>query len=82
MEYFAYCKGCKKHLCPFCVGNHLIIPKKKHDIAFLGNLIPSNDEITKAKERLNERISLTKKIIEKIDRIKKASQASCKANIA
>ena len=70
MEYFAYCKGCKKHLCPFCVGNHLTIPKKKHDIAFLGNLIPSNDEITKAKERLNERISLTKKIIEKIDRIK------------
>jgi len=48
----------------------LTIPKKKHDISFLGNLIPSEDDILKSKEKLNERISLTKKIIEKIEQVK------------
>ena len=70
MEYFAYCKGCKKHLCPFCVGNHIKIPKKKHDITFLGNITPSKNDISESKKNLNERISLTKKIIEKIENVK------------
>ena len=70
MEYFAYCKVCKKHLCPFCVGNHIKIQKKKHDIAFLGNMIPSKNDISQAQNNLNDRISLTKKIIEKIERVK------------
>ena len=28
LEYFAYCKACKIHLCPLCVGNHLKLKKK------------------------------------------------------
>ena len=70
LEYFAYCKICKKHLCPFCAGNHLKIPTKKHDIVFLGNMTPSKEDITEIKNNLNERISSTKKLIEKIDGVK------------
>ena len=70
LEYFAYCKGCKKHLCPFCIGNHLKIPKKKHDIVFLGNITPSQEDITETKNNLSERITLTNKLIEKIEKVK------------
>ena len=70
MEYFAFCKECKKHLCPFCIGNHLKIPKKKHDIAFLGNLTPSRDDISKAKKNLTVHMTLIEKIIEKIEKVK------------
>ena len=70
LEYFAYCKLCKKHLCPLCIGNHLKIKKKKHDIIFLGNLSPSEEEINEAKKNLNERIVIINKIIEKINKIK------------
>lgn len=72
LDYFAYCKGCKIHLCPFCVGNHLKTPKKniKHDIVFLGNITPSENDISEAKESLKSRISLINKLIEKIERVK------------
>ena len=70
LEYFAFCKKCKKHLCPFCIGNHLKIPKKNHDIAFLGSITPSNEELSEVKNKLKEYISSTNKIIEKIERVK------------
>ena len=70
LEYFAYCKKCKIHLCPFCIGNHLKIKKKKHDIIFLGNITPSEEEIKEAEILLNENTKITNKIIEKIDKIK------------
>jgi len=72
LDYFAYCKGCKIHLCPFCVGNHLKTQKKnqKHDIVFLGNITPSEEEILETKKNLNERVTLINKLIEKIERVK------------
>ena len=72
LDYFAYCKGCKIHLCPFCVGNHLKTQKKnqKHDIVFLGNITPSEEEILETKKNLNERVILINKLIEKIERVK------------
>ena len=72
LDYFAYCKGCKIHLCPFCVGNHLKTQKKnqKHDIAFLGNITPSEEEILETKKNLNERVTLINKLVEKIERVK------------
>ena len=72
LDYFAYCKGCKIHLCPFCVGNHLKTQKKnqKHDIVFLGNITPSEEEILEMKKNLNERVTLINKLIEKIERVK------------
>ena len=72
LDYFAYCKGCKIHLCPFCVGNHLKTQKKnqKHDIVFLGNMTPSEEEILEMKKNLNERVTLINKLIEKIERVK------------
>ena len=72
LDYFAYCKGCKIHLCPFCVGNHLKTQKKnqKHDIVFLGNITPSEEEILGTKKNLNERVTLINKLIEKIERVK------------
>ena len=72
LDYFAYCKGCKIHLCPFCVGNHLKTQKKnqKHDIVFLGNITPSEEDILETKKNLNERVTLINKLIEKIERVK------------
>ena len=72
LDYFAYCKGCKIHLCPFCIGNHLKTQKKnqKHDIVFLGNITPSEEEILETKKNLNERVTLINKLIEKIERVK------------
>ena len=72
LDYFAYCKGCKIHLCPFCVGNHLKTQKKnqEHDIVFLGNITPSEEDILETKNNLNERVTLINKLIEKIERIK------------
>ena len=72
LDYFAYCKGCKIHLCPFCVGNHLKTQKKnqKHDIVFLGNITPSKEDILETKKNLNERVTLINKLIEKIERVK------------
>ena len=70
LEYFAYCKLCKKHLCPLCIGNHLKNKKKKHDIVFLGNIIPTDEEIEEAKKNVEERVILNNKIIDKIEKIK------------
>ena len=70
LEYFAYCKLCKIHLCPLCIGNHLKSKKKNHDIVFLGNIIPSDEEIEEVKKNLDERIIINNKIIEKIEKIK------------
>ena len=72
LDYFAYCKACKIHLCPFCVGNHLKIQKKnlKHDIAFLGNITPSKEDILETKQKLNERVTLVNNLIEKIESVK------------
>ena len=70
LEYFAYCKACKIHLCPFCVGNHLKIPKKKHEIIFLGNMTPSDEDILEVKKNMNERIKLNNELIEKIENVK------------
>ena len=70
MEYFAFCKECKKHLCPFCIGDHLKISNKMHDIIFLGNLTPSKEDILKSKKNLNEHKTIIGKIIEKIEKVK------------
>lgn len=70
LEYFAYCKACKIHLCPLCVGNHLKLKKKNHDIIFLGNLAPSDEDIEEAKKSLNDRINADFEIIKKIEKIK------------
>ena len=70
LEFFAYCKKCKMHFCPFCIGNHLKISQNKHDIVFLGNITPSQEDISEAKINLSERVTLTNKIIEKIEKAK------------
>ena len=70
LEYFTYCKACKIHLCPLCVGNHLKLKKKNHDIIFLGNLTPSDEDIEEAKKNLNDRIKSNSDIIKKIEKIK------------
>ena len=71
LEYFAYCKMCKIHLCPLCIGNHLKKKTKKHEIIFLGNIIPTEEEIEEANENLKKREMITNKIIEKIDNLQK-----------
>ena len=70
LEYFAFCKLCKIHLCPLCIGNHLKKKNNKHDIVFLGNIIPSDEEIDDLKNTLDERIIISNQIIEKIEKIK------------
>ena len=70
LEYFAYCKLCKIHLCPLCIGNHLNLKRKKHDIVFLGNITPSDEDIEEVKKSLDERIIINNKILEKIEKIK------------
>ena len=70
LEFFAYCKKCKMHFCPFCIGNHLKISQNKHDIVFLGNITPSQEDISEAKTNLSERVTLTNKIIKKIEKAK------------
>ena len=69
LEYFAYCKLCKIHLCPLCIGNHLKTKKNKHDIIFLGNIIPTDEEIEETNKNLDERIILTNKIIQKLEKV-------------
>ena len=44
--------------------------KKNHDIIFLGNLAPSDEDIEEAKKSLNDRINADFEIIKKIEKIK------------